>query len=133
MQVVEFPASKLVHPAEEIADFVYRLAERLTQYRGVERRSEHRYRVAIPLLAMPLDDELKSAGREFAAVTRDISSRGIAMLHLRPVESPFLAVELTDPDGHKLEAAIEVLRCRKVDHFYEIAGKFVTKMYGSPE
>jgi hypothetical protein len=71
-------------------------------------------------------------GDGFAAVTRDISTRGLALFHLRPVNSPFLAVELTDYDGHKLEAAIQVLRCRKANSFHEIAGKFVTKVYNAP-
>lgn len=133
MKVFEFQASKLIHPPEEIAEFVLRLVSRLTHYEGVERRSQGRHRIAIPLLAMPLDDQLFPVGEGFAAVTRDISSCGIALFHQRWVNSPFLAVELVDPDGQKLEAAVEVLRCQRVNEFYEIAGKFVTKIYGEPE
>jgi hypothetical protein len=126
------PSSELVHPPEDIAQFVQRLVGRLALYRGKERRTIRRHRVAIPVLAVPLDDDLQPAGDSFAAVTRDISTRGLALYHKRPVEAPYLAVELADHEGKKLEAALEVLRCEPVDSFYEIAGKFVTKVYVPP-
>ncbi len=132
MLVFQCPSSDLVHPPEEIAEFVQRLVSRLVHYRGKERRTARRHRVAIPVLAVPLDDDLQPAGDSFAAVTRDISSRGLALYHNRAVESPYLAVELADHEGQKLEAAVEVLRCEPVDSFYEIGGKFVTKVYVPP-
>jgi len=132
MQVFERQVSELVHPPEEIAEFVQRIVGRLTHYRGKERRGERRHRLAIPLLAVPLNEELQPVGDAFAAVSRDISSRGVALYYTCPVESPFLAVELTDHEGRKLQAAIEVLRCEPVDSFHEVAGKFVTKVYEAP-
>ena len=132
MLIFQCQANELVHPPEEIAEFVQRIVGRLTHYRGKERRAIRRHRLAIPLLAVPLDDDLQSAGESFAAVTRDISSRGLALYHSRPLESPYLAVELADPEGQKLQAALEVLRCEPVDSFYEIAGRFVTKVYVPP-
>ncbi len=132
MLVFQCQGDELVHPPEAIAEFVQRLVSRLTHYRGKERRAIRRHRLAIPVLAAPLDDDLQPAGDSFAAVTRDISARGLALYHSRPLESPYLAVELADHDGQKLEAALEVLRCEPVDSFYEIAGKFVTKVYLPP-
>ena len=132
MHVFQTHPTELVHPPEEIAEFVQRIVGRLTHYRGKERRAERRHRVAIPLLAVPLNDDLEMSGEAFAAVTRDISSRGVALYHNQPIEAPYLAVELADHEGRKLEAAIEVLRCDQADLFYEIAGKFVTKVYNPP-
>jgi hypothetical protein len=133
MLIFQSKAHELIHPPEEITAFVQRLVGRLAHYRGKERRAVRRHRLAIPLLAVPLDEELRAAGDSFAAVTRDISSRGIALYHSRSIKSPYLAVELADHDGKKLEAAVEILRCEPVAAFYEIAGKFVTKVYPSDD
>ncbi len=131
MLIYQCQAQDLVHPPAEIAEFVQRLVSRLVHYRGKERRAIRRHRLAIPVLAVPLDDDLQPAGDSFAAVTRDISTRGLAIYHNRPLECHYLAVELTDHEGRKLEAAVEVLRCEPVESFFEIAGKFVTKVYAA--
>ena len=62
MHVFEYQPGELIHPPEEIAEFVRRVVGRLTYYRGKERRGERRHRLAIPLLAVPLDDDLQPAG-----------------------------------------------------------------------
>jgi hypothetical protein len=49
------------------------------------------------------------------------------------ISSKFLAIRLTDRDGLKLTGAIEVLRCRPVGQFFEVGGKFVTKLYDGLE
>src|SRR2546430_17133938 len=86
MRVFQCQPNELIHPPEEIAEFVQRIVGRLTHYRGKEHRAVRRLRLAIPLLAVPLDDDLQSAGDSFATVTRDISSRGLALYHSRPLE-----------------------------------------------
>jgi hypothetical protein len=132
MLIYQCHANDLVHLPEEIAEFVQRIVGHLTHYQGLERRAIRRHRLAMPVVAVPLDDDLQPVGDTFAAVTRDISARGLALYHSRPVESPYLAVELADHEGQKLEAAVELLRCDPVDSFYEIAGTFVTKVYVPP-
>ena len=55
------------------------------------------------------------------------------MFNTQAVDSSFLVLELTDPDGPKLKAVMEVLRCRPIGRFCEITGEFVTKMYASAD
>jgi hypothetical protein len=128
-----FQAKNLVHPPHEMAAFVDQLIERLTEeglyYTGPDRRSEKRHSVALLVRAMPLDDDLRPAGPAFGATTRDLSQRGIAVIHHEKITSRWLAVELSDFDGNRLEAAVEVLRSRSVGPYFEIGGKFVTKVY----
>jgi len=128
-----FNESDLIHPSEEMAAFVDQLIQRLIEeghyYDGPDRRSEKRHVVAIPVRAIPLDDNLRPIGPAFMATTRDISRRGIALIHNEMLMCPLLAVELVDIDGKQMQAAVEVLRCRPVGPYYEIAGTFVTKLY----
>jgi len=132
MRIFHFQSSDLIHPPREVEEFALRLVTRLTNYCGVERRAEQRYRLALPLLVMPLDENFESAGEGFPAVSRSISSKGICLFHLRPLETPYMAVQMADPEGRKLEAPVKILRCQKVQQFYEIAGTFVTKLANVP-
>ena len=129
----QFDDNNLVHPSEEMAAFVDHLIRRLIEeglyYDGPDRRSEKRHVVAIPVRAMPLDGNLRPIGTGFIATARDISRRGIAVIHNEVLTCPLLAVELADFDGRQIQAAVEVLRCRPVGPYFEIAGTFVTKVY----
>ena len=137
MMLFEFNGHDLDHPPQEIVEFVQRLISQYTQdgrFAGDnERRSEQRFPIALPVMVRPIGDDLQSAGEPFMAVTKDISTRGIGLLHYEPISSKFLAIRLTDRDGLKLTGAIEVLRCRPVGQFFEVGGKFVTKLYDGLE
>ncbi len=58
------------------------------------------------------------------AVTRDISTTGLALISTRAASSRFLAVELACPSGETIQVVIRVIRCRPVRCFYEIAGTY---------
>ncbi len=125
-----------ISSGQEIFDFVQRTIDRNGQddtYAGLEKRSEKRCYVSLPVTATPTNEKLQPVGDSFYAVTRDISSQGITMFNTRTVDSSFLVLELMDPDGPKLKAVMEVLRCRPIGRFYEITGEFVTKMYASAD
>jgi hypothetical protein len=113
--------------------FVERLIEEGQREVSPENRSEPRYRVALKVAAQPVDERLQPVGEGFYAVTRDISSRGIALFHSAAIQTPYLALEFQDPvTGQQLQAVLEVLRCRPLGPFHEIAGQFVTKLYDQP-
>ena len=130
----KFSKRSLVHPSEELKAFVDGLIERLTAeglyYKGPDRRRELRHTVAVDVNVVPLDNELQPIGEGFAATTRDISSGGLSLIHFDRLDCPFLAVEITTPgDERPFRAAVEVLRCRPIGPYFQVAGKFVTKLY----
>jgi hypothetical protein len=93
------------------------------------RRSEERYCATLPVTAS-FADKTKSIRGSIRMVTRDISKNGIALISDQPIESNLLTLEISDRDGQKtLTALMQMLRCRPIGHLYEIAGKFVTKVY----
>ena len=120
--------------AEEILDIVQRnivrLAERSVYDPNVNRRFEERYCVTLPLTVTPVDSDLQPVGDRRQAVTRDISSSGIALLSHQAPDSSLLALKIMDRDGEtKLNAVMEVLRCSPIGDFYQVSGKFLSKVY----
>ena len=127
----EFQAEQLLRPPAAIEMFVRRVVRGAEFYVGPEQRTEPRYVVSLPVTAVPVNESLKKAGDVFVAFTRDISSGGIAMYHTRRVSEKFLAVEIKSNCGEKMRVLVQVLRCSPVGLFYEIAGKFVSRLEGS--
>jgi hypothetical protein len=131
-----FDKRAITHPSEDISAFVDGLIRQLIQeghyYVGPDRRAEHRHAIAISVRAMPLTKDLQPAGEAFVTTTKDISRKGIALIHGVAITSPFLAIELTDLDGKKFQGAVEIRRCRPVGPYFEIAGEYVTKVYDLP-
>jgi hypothetical protein len=128
-----FDPKTLIHPPEEISNFVDGLIKRLIEeghyYDGPDRRTEKRHVVAMQVHARPLSEDLQPLGPAFVATTKDISKRGIAIIHFEPVTSPLLAIELSDLNGKKFQGAVEIRRCRPVGPYFEVAGEYVTKVY----
>lgn len=118
----------LARPPKAIADFVERAIRNSKYYDGPDIRSERRYAVSLRVAAAPVDEQLNKIGEEFIAMSRDISSSGIAIYHTRDVSDRFLALELTAASGEKMRVLLQVLRCRPAGLFYEIAGKFVSRI-----
>ena len=123
---------QLIYPPEEIAQFVAGLIKRLTEeglfYDGPDRVPKA-IRRHLQVRVIPLNNQLRPLGLGFVASTRDISRSGIAIIHHRPLECPFLAVQISNLNGRTLQSAVEVLRCRSLGRFFEAAGKFVTTVY----
>ncbi len=117
--------ASFVHPPKAITAFVDQLTAGRNPRR--ERHSEPRFTIAVVVEVQPVDDDFKPAGEAFQAVTRDISPSGIGITHNQSVESKFLALRLTNPEGEQLQTAVEVLRCQQVGSMYDIGGKFVTE------
>lgn len=132
MPLFAFHPRRLSSPEELIA-FVERLIQEGERDVAHDQRSEPRFRVALRVAALPIDEHLRPSGEGFYAVTRDISTRGIALFHATAVRTPYLALEFQDPvTDLPLQAVLEVRRCRPLGPFHEIAGPFVTKLYEAP-
>ena len=65
-------------------------------------------------------------GLPFLAVTRDVSTGGLCMLHTRPAPASKLFVEIERPNDTPLDVVLNVRRNRRVGLFFEIAGDFIT-------
>ena len=113
-------ASGKLPPQPECLRFV----QQVIRHSQSDRRAIPRCPVSILVTATPLNDAQQPAGEPFMAVTRDISLQGICLHHVRPVDCHYLQLELGDSGDGQL-TVMEVLRCRAVGSFFEIAGRFV--------
>jgi hypothetical protein len=130
MKLVKFEAGRMTHPHAELIEFVQRIAAGLKPYQGPERRSEPRWGVTMPVPAAPLNEHLSPCGPTFLAISRDISTQGMGLYHVRPIEvKSLLGVELRAPQGDTMQAVLEVVRCQVNGPAFEIGGRFMAKVY----
>lgn len=93
-----------------------------------ENRSDRRWNLALPAVAVPLDDLHQPVGEPARMVTRDISTGGISLLHTQPVPARFLRVQLDTPILQSTDLIVHVLRTRTIGAYTEIAGEFVARI-----
>ncbi len=122
------PPSQYERSPGAIAAFISQAHGKVMSFEGAERRAHQRYVVAMPSIAQPLDDSFQPDGPPFHAATRDISVGGIALIHTRPVAVNYLGVRLTLTADLEIQLLVEVLRCSKLECYFDIAGRFVVEM-----
>lgn len=100
----DIDATALVHPPEVLRDFVERIA---AHERTIikDRRAAKRYRIAVPVVARPLNEMLVPDGPEFRPLTRDVSPSGISLVHTEPIDCELLALEMDGYQGEKIRPA----------------------------
>ena len=126
--VIEAPVA--LEPPAELVSFVERQVRNARTYAGVERRSDKRYLMAIPVLVRPVDEQSNAVGVPFAAMTRDISPRGIGLAHTEPIEQGLLALRMTLA-GEEVNLVAEVQWCKGLGPFYYVGAKFVSRLEDS--
>ncbi len=115
----------LTHAPGEIARFIARMVSE--DYEGPERRGAKRYDIMIAADVLAVDRTFQPLGEPVQAMTRNISTTGIALISSRPLEGKLLAVGMNDEAGRPIQMVIRVLRSRKIGEFFETAGPFVTR------
>jgi hypothetical protein len=118
------------HLADALDRMIARLVDQGLYYRGPDRRTDERHSVSLSAKVVPLDEHLNPIGPAVLATTRDVSSSGISIIHSDPFEGDcrFVAIELQEADGVNIRATVEVLRNGPSGPYFEIAGRFVTKV-----
>jgi hypothetical protein len=89
-----------------------------------ERRVEKRKPVVLEVIAVPLDEQRQPIGEPFLALTRNISSGGIAILHTEKVSAPYLLLRIETPRHQAIQTVVQVVRTRSFYQFTEISGRF---------
>lgn len=119
-------------PPDELVSFVERQIRNARPYAGVERRSDKRYLMAMPILVQPLDEQSNAVAVPFTAMTRDISPRGIGLVHTEPIEHGMLALRMSLA-GEQVNLVAEVRWCRAFGPFYYVGAHFVSKLDSFPK
>jgi hypothetical protein len=115
--------SLLAPPSAALMKFV---RERAVRPSGdTEMRRSKRYGAVLEVVVVPLNEHFRPSGLPFLAVTRDVSTSGLCMLHTRPAPSTALFVEIERPNEAALDVVLKVRRNRRVGPFFEFAGDFL--------
>jgi hypothetical protein len=110
-----------LEPPTDLQDF---LAKGIAEDEGHDRRGRRRYALVAKVVAIPVSKQLLPIDKPFVAFSRNISAGGIAILHIRPVRSDYLFLEIHVPNHDPARTVVKVLRSRRVGRFFEIAGAF---------
>jgi ribosomal protein L37AE/L43A len=115
-------------------EYVQRLVRALTSsaHEGPDRRQTKRYRMAVPVVAVPLGFDFKVAGDPLRMTTKDISVGGVSLIHTRFTERPYFALDFTAAGVEHMQVTLEVLSVKNFGPVYEIAGKFVDRTARKP-
>jgi len=121
----QFDHRRLADPPQTVAQFVASLD---TSADEADQRAAERHAVCRAAPVLPLDDNLHPAGSAFTSLVRDISKSGISLIHTEPVDAPHVVVELPMANGTKVQLVVQVLRRRSIGPYFEVGGRFITKV-----
>ncbi len=113
-------------PPEALAAFIQQMIGEGQMF--ANRRSTARHQLVVPVTAVPVDVGFFPIGEPFTAITRDISTKGLSLIHTRAVRCERLVVELPNRSGAAIQLVLQVARCRALGRFYEIAGPFTMRL-----
>ena len=116
--------SILAPPSAALLKFVRERA--VAKSTAAELRRSKRYAAVLEVVVVPLNEQFRPAGLPFLAVTRDVSTAGLCMLHTRPAPSTKLFVEIERPNEAPLDVVVNIRRNRRAGQFFEMAGDFIT-------
>jgi len=100
--------------------------------RRIDRRSETRHSMAVPVLVQPVDEQFNPVGESFAVVTRDLSATGIGLIHSRPIDHKLLALQL-QLAGEEVNVIVEVAWCKPMGPFEYLGGRFISRLERFPQ
>ena len=120
------PIDRSLLPPPSAALLKYVRERSVPQTGGSDLRRSKRYTAVLEVVVVPLNEHYRPSGLPFLAVTRDVSTGGLCMLHTRPAPASKLFVEIERPNDTPLDVVLNVRRNRRVGLFFEIAGDFIT-------
>jgi hypothetical protein len=91
-----------------------------------------RYRMAVPVVAVPLGRDFRVNGEPLRMTTMNVSLGGASLIHTRFTEAPYFALDFTAAGVEHLQVILEVLNVRNFGPVYEIAGRFIDGVSQKP-
>jgi hypothetical protein len=103
------------------------------EFDGPERRAHKRHPVSVPVTVLPLAADFRIDGEPIQMTTANISLGGVALIHTRFIDAPYLALDFTVAGVELLQVVLKVLRVRSVGPVYEIGGQFISRLSQPPK
>ena len=126
---LEHPLS--LWPSSALMAFVQRQVFRDTPNAGMERRTEPRLVLGMPVIVHGVDERISPIGEPQAMVIRDFSRKGTGLVHELPFEHRRIVMRLSYPEEGTLLAA-EVRWSKPLGPFYQLGCEIVAKLKSFP-
>jgi hypothetical protein len=110
-------------PPEHLQRLVRLLTSR--EFKGVERRRYKRYAAVAPVVAVPLGEDFRVAGKPIRMTTTNVSHDGIGLIHTQYLKAQYYALDFTIAGLELRQAIVKLLRVRGLGPVYESGGRFV--------
>ena len=123
--------TRALEPPAELLDFAERQVRDARHQAADDRRKQRRYLMVIPVTVQPLDGNLQPKGEAFATASRDISPKGVGLLHTDPIERGLVALRLSF-GLEDVDIVTEILWCKERGPFYYVGGKFIRMLKSIP-
>jgi len=115
-----------LEPPAELVAFVKRQLRDARVFGGEDRRSEERHPMLVPVLVQPVDEQFRPIGEPFAVATRDISQKGIGLVHSEPIDHRLVTLRMSLA-GEELNVVARLVWCKELGPYYYIGCEFVAK------
>jgi len=125
--MIPFEQARMAEPPLDLQLFAEQLAANEERDPTGKRESE-RFQMTAWVPAVLIDEQLQPTGDPFLVMTRNISTSGIAIVHTQPIEDGRIAVELTGASGERIQLALQIIRCRALDKFYEMGCRYLRRL-----
>jgi hypothetical protein len=122
-----------MHPSASLVAFVKRQVRNAELFAGPERRADLRQLIVVPAIVQPVDAQCQPIGEPVAMVTRDITAKGVGLVHEEPLWHERVALRI-DPDRlEDTEILIaDVVWNRPLGPFCSIGCEVVARIENSP-
>jgi hypothetical protein len=127
LTMIAFDQARLAEPPLDLQTFAERLSE-LEEHDPTGKRESQRFQMTTLVPAVLIDEQLEPLGEPFMVMTRNISTSGIALVHTAPINHGRVAIELTGASGERIQLALQILRCRELDKFYEMGCRYLRRL-----
>ena len=124
--LIPLDRSSISAPSPALVDYVTKLEASNSAVE--ERRDAARRCVSQTIAVQPVDEQFRPVGSPFLAISRDVSRQGVSLLHSQTVEQDCIVVQLTTGNGTQIQVAMQILRRREMDGFFELAGPLTTRL-----
>jgi hypothetical protein len=128
--IVRTPSA--IKPPANLVSFVRRRLRDAHLQRDVDRREEERHPILVSVFAQPVDEQYRAIGEPFALVTRDISEKGIGLVHTEPITDNLLALHMSLA-GEEVNVVVRLCWSKALGPFYYLGGEFVAKLTSLPQ
>ena len=115
----------------ELISFVERQVRDAQPYPWCERRLEKRNLMVVPVLGRAVDDDYHPIDEPFWLVSRDISSRGIGLVHMDRFEHKLLVLQMAIA-GEEVVVVTKIEWQRDTGPFCSSGATFVAKLEHFP-